>query len=160
MCVSSITSTCLLGTNKRQEFWVRASCFPVVIGVPIRATGANLCGLFSPSVVDVACFPQSQLCQYQTHWIPPSNCQRQSRCSKVFLVSAHGELRKLTTYAPAPALSRFCMVGATIRLASLISESIPLGLELIHRGHQQNFGQTEVAQRVLRDLEHNHRCRA
>jgi hypothetical protein len=63
------------------------------------------------------------------------------------------------TCAPAPALSRFCMVGGTIKLAYLISDSVSLGFELIHRSHQQNFGQTKVAQRVLCDLEHNRRYR-
>jgi hypothetical protein len=31
--------------------------------------------------------------------------------------------------------------------------------ELIHRNHQKNFGKSEAAERVLRDLEHNRRYR-
>ncbi len=30
----------------------------------------------------------------------------------------------------------------------------PLGFDLINGGHQQNFGKSETAERVLRDLEH------
>lgn len=30
----------------------------------------------------------------------------------------------------------------------------PLGLDLIHGSHQQNFDKSEAAERVLRDLEH------
>jgi hypothetical protein len=33
-------------------------------------------------------------------------------------------------------LSRFRAVRATIKLAPLISESVPLGFELIHRSHE------------------------
>ena len=48
---------------------------------------------------------------------------------------------------------------ATIKLASLISESLPLGFELIHRSHEENFRKSEAVERVLCDLEHNQRCR-
>jgi hypothetical protein len=56
-------------------------------------------------------------------------------------------------------LSCFRTVRATINLASLISESLPLGFELIHRSHEQNFRESEAAERVLCDPEHNRRYR-
>jgi hypothetical protein len=37
-------------------------------------------------------------------------------------------------------LSCFRTVRAPIQLTSLISESLALGFELIHRSHQQDFG--------------------
>jgi len=56
-------------------------------------------------------------------------------------------------------LSGFRTVRALINLASLIYESHPLGFDLINGSHQQYFGEGEVAERVVRDLEHNRRYR-
>jgi len=51
------------------------------------------------------------------------------------------------------------MVRTLINLASLISENLPLGFDLINCSHQQYFGEGEVAERVVRNLEHNRRYR-
>jgi len=56
-------------------------------------------------------------------------------------------------------LSGFRTVRALINLASLIYESHPLGFDLINGSHQQYFGEGEVAERVVCDLEHNRRYR-
>jgi len=67
--------------------------------------------------------------------------------------------RNLSSETDSASLSRFRTVRAPIRLASLISESLALGFELIHRSHQQNLGKSETAERVLCDLEHKRRYR-
>jgi hypothetical protein len=56
-------------------------------------------------------------------------------------------------------LSRFRAKVEVVRQASLIRANLPLGFELIDRDHQQNFCKSEVAERVLCDLEHNRRYR-
>jgi hypothetical protein len=56
-------------------------------------------------------------------------------------------------------LSRFRVRMAIVRQASLVRANLSFGFELIDRDHQQNFGKSEIAERVLRDLEHNRRDR-
>ena len=101
---------------------------------------------------------------YQTQWIPPRDLQRQNRCSNiVFFVRLMPSCRvhawNLSSETDSAKLSRFRTVRATIKPASLISEGVALGFELIHRNHQQNFGKSEAAERVLCDFEHNRRYR-
>jgi hypothetical protein len=110
---------------------------PDVVDIPMGATCANFFGLFCPLVAGTASLFNSEVCLHESGWIPPRDFERHSLYWNVlFSASEHSQLL-IDPFAPVPC-----------------RRIVSPGLDLIHRNHQQNFGEAEVADRILRDLEH------